>query len=62
MNTTQIAKWLYKNKSNFYAISIACGVSVPTLYSLVVDADKKRQQRVIDAVSNYIAAQPKGKK
>lgn len=57
MNTRQISTWLSKNKKRFPVISIDSGVSVPTLYSLAYDPEKKRQQRIIDAVSKYIDSQ-----
>lgn len=57
MKTTQIAKWLNKNKPRFPLISIECEVSVPTLYSIADTPDKKRQQRIIDALTKYIEEQ-----
>ncbi len=61
MNTNQISKWLGKNNRDFQAISLACGVSIPTLYNLVAEPGKKRQRRIVDAIAKYIDQQ-KGKK
>jgi hypothetical protein len=62
MDKSEIAKWLKGNKTRFQVIAIESGVSVPTLYSLSTKPKNKRQQRIVDSISNYIAAQPNGKK
>lgn len=54
MTAAQISKWLVKRKSHFQLISVAIGVSIPTLYSMADHPEKKRQKRIVDAVSNYI--------
>lgn len=57
MNTKQISTWLGKNNRDFAVISVTCGVSIPTLYHLVSNPDAKRQKRIVETLSNYIAEQ-----
>lgn len=57
MTSQQISRWLKKNKTHFAVIAIESGVSVPTLYSLTDKPSKKRQKRIVDAITTYIALQ-----
>jgi len=57
MTSQQISRWLKKNKSHFAIISIESGISVPTLYSLADKPSKKRQKRIVDAITTYITSQ-----
>lgn len=57
MNTKQISSWLGNNTQNFAKISVACGVSIPTLYSVMWKPESKRQKRIIEALNKYISEQ-----